>query len=316
MNLRNISMLAVCAGTIVAPAAQASCSSSVCSINTGAEAQGLSKIGQSRLDIRFEFIDQNQPRAGSRDIALGEIRRHHDEVRTINRNLIAALDHRYSAAWGVTVQAPLINRTHDHNHNHHGAVIPEQWSFTKLGDARVLGRYYFSEDESAGSSTSFNFGLKLPTGSTGLVNADGDQAERSLQPGSGSTDGLLGVSYYRPLASHQSSAFASALWQKPVTTRGNYKPGARMSLDLGLRHSFTGHLTALLQLNTQWRGRDHGLEAEPGLILINTPPVSPGSASNPRSRPRHWVFNCSSAVRCPVKLWRNPQSNDMRAPGL
>lgn len=276
MNLRNIGMLAACLGVAVAPAAQASCGSAVCSINTGAEAQNFPQVGQSRLDLRFEFIDQNQPRAGSRDVAIGEIPRHDDEIRTINRNVIAALDHRYSAAWGITLQAPLVSRTHDHNHNHDGEKIPEQWSFTELGDARVLGRYYFSEHENAGSSASFNFGVKLPTGGTDVTNDEGERAERSLQPGSGSTDALLGVSYHRQLTDHQSSWFASALWQKPIATRGAYEPGARVSLDLGLRHGFSERLTALLQLNTQWRGRDRGLKAEPedtGGTFIN---LSPG----------------------------------------
>lgn len=276
MHVRLLVFAVACYG-LMASAAQASCGTASCSVNTGAESLGTGHEKKLTIDLRYEFIDQSQPRAGSRKVAVGEIRRHHDEVRTINRNFISTLDYRLSPTWGVALQAPLVSRTHDHNHNHHGAVIPEQWSFTELGDARVLGRYYFAEEESTSLSANFNFGVKLPTGSTDVTNAEGDRAERSLQPGSGSTDVLLGASYRRQFAASPSrSWFASALWQQPVATRGAYEPGARLSLDIGLRHGVTEHLTALLQLNSQWRGRDRGREAEPedsGGTEVN---ISPG----------------------------------------
>jgi len=262
MHVPLLIFVIACYGLIIS-AAQASCGTASCSVNTGAESLATGHKQKLIIDLRYEFIDQNQPRAGSRKVAVGEIRRHHDEVRTINRNFISTLDYRHSPAWGVALQAPLVGRTHNHNHNHHGAVIPEQWSFNELGDVRVLGRYYFAEEESTSLSASFNFGVKLPTGSIDITNAKGDRAERSLQPGSGSTDVLLGASYHRQLAANPSTSwFTSALWQQPIATRGAYEPGARLSLDIGVRHGVTQRLTALLQLNSQWRGRDRGREAE------------------------------------------------------
>ncbi|MDO9371333.1 MAG: TonB-dependent receptor [Gammaproteobacteria bacterium] len=276
MRIRLLIFAVACYG-FMATAGQASCGTASCSVNTDAETLGVEREKKLAIDLHYEFIGQNQLRAGSRKVAIGEIRRHHDEVRTINRNFIATLDYRLSPAWGVALQAPLVSRTHDHNHNHHGAVIPEQWSFTELGDTRVLGRYYFAEEKSTSLSASFNFGVKLPSGSTDVTNAKGDRAERSLQPGSGSTDVLFGASYRRQFAANPSiSWFASALWQKPVATRGAYEPGARLSLDMGLRHDVTERLTALLQLNSQWRRRDRGHEAESedsGGTFVN---ISPG----------------------------------------
>ena len=46
-----------------------------------------------RLDLRYEFIDQDQPRHGSNKVGVGELSQHHDEVRTINRNWLATLDY-------------------------------------------------------------------------------------------------------------------------------------------------------------------------------------------------------------------------------
>jgi hypothetical protein len=33
-----------------------------------------------RADLRFEYIDRDQPRSGTQNVAVGEIPRHHDEV--------------------------------------------------------------------------------------------------------------------------------------------------------------------------------------------------------------------------------------------
>src|SRR3546814_3161945 len=86
-------------------------------------------------------------------------------------------------------------RDHDHVHNHQGGQIPESWDFTKVGDVRVLGRYQIpigQADPKDIRGFGLNFGLKLPTGSFRVKNDEGAVAERSLQPGTGTVDGLLG----------------------------------------------------------------------------------------------------------------------------
>src|SRR3546814_1083114 len=50
-----------------------------------------------------------------------------------------------------------------------------------------------------------NFGLKLPTGSFRVKNDEGAVAERSLQPGTGTVDGLLGAYYQQALPDDRSS---------------------------------------------------------------------------------------------------------------
>ena len=79
----------------IAPAAWGSCGSAFCTVNTNLLPQiPLTEPG-TRLDLRFEYIDQNQPRHGNRNVAVGEIPRHHDEVQTINRNTFLTLGHNF-----------------------------------------------------------------------------------------------------------------------------------------------------------------------------------------------------------------------------
>src|SRR5919201_1083174 len=127
----------------VAGEAAASCGSAFCMVNTNWNVQGVWNEPGSRIDLRFEYIDQDQPRAGSRKVGVGEIRQHHDEVRTINRNWLGTYDYMFSKDWGVSATVPIVDRYHAHIHNHMGAQLFETWNFTKLGDARVLGRPQF-----------------------------------------------------------------------------------------------------------------------------------------------------------------------------
>src|SRR4051812_23900850 len=72
--------------------AHAGCGSAFCSLNTNWSNQGAWTEPGGRLDLRFEYIDLDQPRTGTHDVGVGEIPRDHDEVRTINRNFVPTYD--------------------------------------------------------------------------------------------------------------------------------------------------------------------------------------------------------------------------------
>jgi hypothetical protein len=110
-------------GGMLPLSASAGCGSAVCSINTNWDAQGAWTEPGVRFDLRYEFIDQDQPMSGDSEVGVGEIPHHHDEVRTINRNWIATLDYAFSQRFGVTVSLPVVDRSHEHIHNHMGAQI-------------------------------------------------------------------------------------------------------------------------------------------------------------------------------------------------
>ena len=255
--------MAVLALALAADAA-ASCGTAFCMVNTSWNVQGAWTEPGSRFDLRFEYIDQDQPRAGSREVGVGEISKHHDEIRTVNRNWLATYDYPFNQDWGVSATLPLLDRDHAHLHNHMGTQILDRWNFTEVGDLRVLGRRQWRGESVEAQRLDFygaTFGLKLPTGKRDVRNDNGDLAERTLQPGTGTTDLLVG-GYFRRMLGSGSSWFVDALLQQPLNTHDEFRPGARVSLDAGYRWEATDRLGLMLQLNLLHRERDKGAQAE------------------------------------------------------
>ena len=259
--------------------AAASCGSAFCTVNTSWDVHGAWAEPGTRLDFRYETINQDQPMAGSRKVGAGEVPAHHDEVYTYNRNYLTSIDRTFGPDWGLNVLIPVVDREHYHIHNHMGAQLDERWDFTALGDVRVLARRRLASFEDAEPSqavAALNFGLKLPTGKTDIKNGDGDVAERSLQPGSGTTDLLIGVTYSKMRPATNLSTFVQGLMQLPLNEHDDYRPGTRITLDGGLRYSVGEQVGLLLQANALWRGRDRGAEAEPDDTGGSSVFLSPG----------------------------------------
>ena len=235
-----LALLAVVVSTV----ARASCGAAFCLVNSAWDLPGGADDPGARLDLRYETIRQGRPLAGGRRVSVGELRRHHDEVSTANRNLVGALDFSVADRWGFNVAVPVVDRSHRHIHNHGGGQIPEGWDFRAVGDTRLLGRYRLSDNapSASGDLTAFglNAGLKLPTGRQDERNREGALAERSLQPGTGTTDLLVGGYATRFLPLADLSWFAQGLAQLPVNARSGYRPGARLSLDSGIRYEVDG----------------------------------------------------------------------------
>ncbi len=115
-----------------------------------------------------------------------------------------------SAAYGVTddfmvsVRIPWVNRT-DIREGHHehlpGGVVSNTVDYrgdsSGLGDATLLGQYRFLNNPATRTEAAFLFGVKLPTGATDRIDALGELFEAEFQPGSGSTDFLLGAAFTR-----------------------------------------------------------------------------------------------------------------------
>lgn len=122
---------------------------------------------------------------------------------------------------------------------------------------------------SLSSGSGIRFGLKLPTGAINMTMSPPDPAdptslyvlERSSQPGTGSTDAILGVYYFNSPLDSNWGWFASAQAQSAIAIRDHYRPGTELGLDLGAHYSITHSLNALLQLNAQHRARDTGSNA-------------------------------------------------------
>jgi hypothetical protein len=267
----------------VTPAAAfGSCGSAFCSVNTGFEARGVWTGPGTRVDLRYEYIEQDQLRSGTRKVSPAGVPGTHDELSTLNRNWLLQVDHSIDSHWGGTLIVPYVQRDHQHLFNPEATDPPEEaelesWRIREIGDVRLIGRYQIAADLESGRAYGVRFGAKLPTGRYEVRNDAGEQAERSLQPGTGTTDLILGAYYRGPLLD-RSDWFASAYVQSALNSRQEFRPGTQFALDAGVSVPLASALSAQVQLNFLERWHDTGAQAEPqdsgGTFLFLSPGVS------------------------------------------
>ena len=263
----------------------ASCGAAFCTFNTAWETQGVWTESGVRLDLRYEYINQDQLRHGTDKVAAGEIAREHDEIKTLNRNLVATLDYSAGPAWGVSAQVPMVSRRHSHIHTDENELLT--WNFSALGDIRILGRHQFLTGSGQSETWGVLLGAKLPTGDTDKRNSAGSVAERTLQPGTGTTDAIVGV-YYNTLLflrERPTTAFVQATVQAPLKSYDKFRPGNQFALDAGLRYPLSQAWNAMLQMNALFRLNDEGTNAEPADSGGTFAWVSPGLGY---AASRHW----------------------------
>jgi len=179
---------------LASPAAFA-CSSCGCTLSSDWDSQGFATQSGFRIDLRYDYIDQSQLRSGTDAVDHAEIPLPQDreiEDSTINRYTTLGLDYSPNADWGVNAQVPYTNRSHTTFAE--GETTLSSSNSSSIADVRVLARY---QGFSPQHDTGIQFGLKLPTGSHDVRFATGTEAgnplDRGLQPGSGTTDLLLGA---------------------------------------------------------------------------------------------------------------------------
>ncbi len=269
---------AALAGLLSTPA-QASCGAAYCSIATDLAAQAAGIAEGSVLDLRYEYIRQDQPRAGSGKVGVGQLPRHHDEVRTDNRNLVATYSRTFASGWGLSLTAPFSEREHVHVHNHRGQKFVDEWNYRELGDMRVTGRWQQAlGGGDAARTAGIVFGAKLPTGRTGIANGAGDVAERTLQPGSGTTDLVLGAFVHQQLLQQAGSWFAQVQAQRALNQHDGFRPGAQFSADVGYAKAFSDRFSGIVQANAVVKRRDSGANAEPEDSGSRSLFLSPGAS--------------------------------------
>ena len=96
-------------GSLSSAPAHAGCGSAFCTVNADWGTQGLWTEPGGRIDLRFEFIDLDQPKQGATRVDLGQIPEETEEIQTINRNWVATFDYNFDGHWGVNVIAPLVD---------------------------------------------------------------------------------------------------------------------------------------------------------------------------------------------------------------
>jgi hypothetical protein len=262
--------------------ASASCGAAFCLVNTDWSVQGLWTEPGTRLDLRYESIDLAQPRAGRDRVSVGALPRDHAEVETRNRNAVVSLEGLLAPGWGYSVSLPFVDRRHRHFDDPSGENVEQTWNFSRPGDARVTVRHErvaARDDPLASAAGGFLVGLKLPTGAYDVRNADGELAERTLQPGTGTTD-LLAGAYWRGAFTPETSWFAQVQGVLPLGARAGYRPGRSALVDGGVRYSASSTVGLLMQVNVLVRGRDSGGQSEPQDSGQRQAWLSPGVAWN------------------------------------
>ena len=255
--------------------AHASCGSAYCLVNTQLGTQGAMAHEGSQLDLRYEYIHQDQLMSDDSKAKPEGVLDEHDEVSTVNRNWQLTYSYVDHDGWGISINAPIVSREHDHIHNDIGGPEAEEWRFTELGDVRVLGQFQLSTHDNPANSYGVIGGVKLPTGKTNIDNRDGEDAERTLQPGTGTTDIIVGA-YYRQALDTRSGVFAQVLAQSAVNSDDHFKPGESLVMDVGYHFAATERVGLNAQLNYLVKWRDAGAQAEPAESGLRALFFSPG----------------------------------------
>jgi hypothetical protein len=265
--------------TVLAVTAHASCGTAFCTLMTDRYAQGTgeSHPGWS-VDLRLEYVTQNRLRSGNSNIDASQVTGEEAiERHTKNTNLVTTLGYGIDSQWSASVRVPVVKRDHLHDlvDETTGLISgPEQWNYTKLGDVQVLGRRQWASADVATAFAVFG-GLKLPTGSTTVTNAAGARAERALQPGSGTTDLVLGMAVRRA-AGLSDALIGQASVTAALNKHEEFRPGTRVEVSAGWSHAHSQALGSVLQVNLSHRLHDSGAEAEPNNSGATTLNLSPG----------------------------------------
>ena len=273
-------VLLLLAASALAPTARA-CGACGCTLNGDWASQGIATRPGFRLDLRYDTFTQDQLRAGTGAVDRASLPLPNDQEiqqKTVNHNLTLTLDYSPNAVWGLTLQAPAYDRTHDSIAA--GDIDPSGSMSSGLGDVRLVGRYQgFLEDFSFGVQA----GLKLPTGRFQDTFATGPQAgepvDRGLQLGTGTTDLLLGVYKFGDLGGAW-GYFTQAMLQLPLHEREGFKPGKAINANAGVRYAGFGRVTPQLQVNVRAEERESGSAADganSGATLVY---LSPGMTAN------------------------------------
>jgi hypothetical protein len=276
------------------PHAALACASCGCTLSSDWDNLGIGNASGFKLDIRYDYLNQNQLRSGNSTISPGAASRISNngdpqEVEKYTRNnyLTLGLDYSINPDWGINLQLPYIMRSHSTLGTASDGVTPGDGGgqydsrTSSIGDLKLIGRYQgFMPEHNFGVM----FGLKLPTGSHTDTAMSSDPSapgpvpiDRGLQPGTGTTDAILGV-YYMDTLNQNWDYFVQGIVQKALNSSDRYRPGDGANLNLGLRYMGNAAFTPQIQLNVRRVLHDTGANADTvstgGTLVYLSPGVS------------------------------------------
>jgi hypothetical protein len=277
MNMNSVMRAAAAGALFISPLTALACASCGCSLSSDWETRGSSSAGL-KMDIRYDYLDQNQLRSGTGAISPAAASQlvnggGSQEVEKFTRNNYVTLGLNYSVNpdWGIAVSVPYIDRSHSTlgtasdgiTAGPGGGQYDSQTS--GIGDIKLIGRYQgFTPEHDIGVL----FGLKLATGSFTQTGASTDPTQpgpavmdRGLEPGSGTTDLILGA-YAADELNSRWDYFLQGMFQAALDSRDRYKPGNSINLTLGVRYTGFSGFTPEVQLNARHVATDSGANAD------------------------------------------------------
>lgn len=257
------------------------CSACGCSISPGWESQGFTSTSGLMIDLREDYINQNELRSGTHlvsnsDKALPNSREIEEYTKQYYTTL--SIDYKTETPFGFNVALPYVNRSH--------ATIASgdtdlTYSHTNsIGDIRAVGRYQLDRVD---GTWGVRFGLKLPTGSYTQSFSSGVGAggilDRGLQPGTGTTDLILGLYRFVELNKYF-DYFMQVGYKVALNMRDQYKPGNQYSGDIGIRWIYSDKFIPQLNINAKYDQSEFGDQSVPddsgGKIVYVSPGVTAG----------------------------------------
>jgi hypothetical protein len=244
----------IAASLLTAAAASASCGSASCPLNH----DRMFRAGLLSISFSHESIDQDRLYLGSSLSFVGAVPEEHDEVSTKNRLESLTFGYGLSDILAVQVIIPYVHREHTHIAHEEDGDVAESWNFNGFGDGVLMGQMaLLTSPGGFGPSVMVTGGVKFPTGVTDFANADGERAEVTIQPGTGSTDFLAGLHYRQTIASvptvdGQYSALpliASVTYRVNGRGTDDYRFGSSVMVHVGTEYQFHEKAGALLQIN-------------------------------------------------------------------
>lgn len=254
----------------IAPLSAWACASCGCTLNADA-AMGYSAEPGWRLSLEYDYIHQDQLRSGTHTISTvpdgDELERE-----TLNRYYTVGVDYNPNSDWSIALRVPYVNRTHStYGDLESGAPLPPlsySRSFS-LGDIKLIGAY---QGILPNHNLGVQLGVKLPTGHYGTdvkfesgPNA-GEPLDASLQPGTGSTDVILGAYFYQAINDSwrffANAQFESSLHAAQDQPGHDFRPGNSTTVSFGIRYENYLKWVPQLQMNLLHKGVDQGALAD------------------------------------------------------
>jgi hypothetical protein len=232
--------------------------------------------------MSFQYIDQNHLR-GSRDLET-----EHHELQTINRLTTLQLSYLVAPRFQISATLPFVSRSHRHIAVDTGEL--ERWHFGAFGDAALQGRYRLYQSATSPTSDSFwlSAGVKLPTGARHESNGK-EEAEVTIQPGSGSTDVFAGATWQSGWLRNTALKgmmgnttlipfFASVTLRHNGRGTNRYRKGDELQASAGSEYPINSRVHILGQVNLRQSSKDSVGDTleNPGLTGGTHLYVSPG----------------------------------------